>query len=484
MDILNKTALELGKLIKNKKISALEITNIYLKNIKKNDKNLNAYISVFEEEALNTAKKVQEKIEKENLNSFLAGVPVAVKDNICIKDKLTTCASKMLSNFKAPYNAEVINRLNDSGAIILGKLNMDEFAMGNSNETSYFGSVKNPHNLNYVSGGSSGGSAAAVSGNECVYSICSDTGGSIRLPSSFCGVTGFKPTYGSVSRYGLIAYASSLEQIGVIGKDIKDCAYIFSVISGKDEKDSTSLKTDYIDLNKIFNGEIKKIKIGIPKNCIYNDYIDDQVKECILKSALLFEKCGAEIYEFDMKSLDFMISSYYIIACAEASSNLSKYDGVRFGYRSEDNNIDNMIIKTRSEGFGKEVKKRIMTGSFLLSSGFYDKYYLKALKARNIINNDFKEIFKQYDIILTPTVPVTAFKIGEKIENKIKRYNYDIYTVLANLTGIPAVSIPCGEDKNKLPIGMQLMSKSFNENILLNAANVFQENTSFHLNYN
>lgn len=484
MDILNKTALELGKLIKNKKISALEITNIYLKNIKKNDKNLNAYISVFEEEALNTAKKVQEKIEKENLNSFLAGVPVAVKDNICIKDKLTTCASKMLSNFKAPYNAEVINRLNDSGAIILGKLNMDEFAMGNSNETSYFGSVKNPHNLNYVSGGSSGGSAAAVSGNECVYSICSDTGGSIRLPSSFCGVTGFKPTYGSVSRYGLIAYASSLEQIGVIGKDIKDCAYIFSVISGKDEKDSTSLKTDYIDLNKIFNGEIKKIKIGIPKNCIYNDYIDDQVKECILKSALLFEKCGAEIYEFDMKSLDFMLSSYYIIACAEASSNLSKYDGVRFGYRSEDNNIDNMIIKTRSEGFGKEVKKRIMTGSFLLSSGFYDKYYLKALKARNIINNDFKEIFKQYDIILTPTVPVTAFKIGEKIENKIKRYNYDIYTVLANLTGIPAVSIPCGEDKNKLPIGMQLMSKSFNENILLNAANVFQENTNFHLNYN
>lgn len=484
MDILNKTALELGKLIKNKKISALEITNIYLKNIKKNDKNLNAYISIFEEEALNTAKKVQEKIEKENLNSFLAGVPMAVKDNICIKDKLTTCASKMLSNFKAPYNAEVINRLNDSGAIILGKLNMDEFAMGNSNETSYFGSVKNPHNLNYVSGGSSGGSAAAVSGNECVYSICSDTGGSIRLPSSFCGVTGFKPTYGSVSRYGLIAYASSLEQIGVIGKDIKDCAYIFSVISGKDEKDSTSLKTDYIDLNKIFNGEIKKIKIGIPKNCIYNDYIDDQVKECILKSALLFEKCGAEIYEFDMKSLDFMLSSYYIIACAEASSNLSKYDGVRFGYRSEDNNIDNMIIKTRSEGFGKEVKKRIMTGSFLLSSGFYDKYYLKALKARNIINNDFKEIFKQYDIILTPTVPVTAFKIGEKIENKIKRYNYDIYTVLANLTGIPAVSIPCGEDKNKLPIGMQLMSKSFNENILLNAANVFQENTSFHLNYN
>lgn len=484
MDILNKTALELGKMIKNKKISALEITNIYLKNIKKNDKNLNAYISIFEEEALNTAKKVQEKIEKENLNSFLAGVPMAVKDNICIKDKLTTCASKMLSNFKAPYNAEVINRLNDSGAVILGKLNMDEFAMGNSNETSYFGSVKNPHNLNYVSGGSSGGSAAAVSGNECVYSICSDTGGSIRLPSSFCGVTGFKPTYGSVSRYGLIAYASSLEQIGVIGKDIKDCAYIFSVISGKDEKDSTSLKTDYIDLNKIFNGEIKKIKIGIPKNCIYNDYIDDQVKECILKSALLFEKCGAEIYEFDMKSLDFMLSSYYIIACAEASSNLSKYDGVRFGYRSEDNNIDNMIIKTRSEGFGKEVKKRIMTGSFLLSSGFYDKYYLKALKARNIINNDFKEIFKQYDIILTPTVPVTAFKIGEKIENKIKRYNYDIYTVIANLTGIPAVSIPCGEDKNKLPIGMQLMSKSFNENILLNAANVFQENTNFHLNYN
>lgn len=484
MDILNKTALELGKMIKNKKISALEITNIYLKNIKKNDKNLNAYISIFEEEALNTAKKVQEKIEKENLNSFLAGVPMAVKDNICIKDKLTTCASKMLSNFKAPYNAEVINRLNDSGAIILGKLNMDEFAMGNSNETSYFGSVKNPHNLNYVSGGSSGGSAAAVSGNECVYSICSDTGGSIRLPSSFCAVTGFKPTYGSVSRYGLIAYASSLEQIGVIGKDIKDCAYIFSVISGKDEKDSTSLKTDYIDLNKIFNGEIKKIKIGIPKNCIYNDYIDDQVKECILKSALLFEKCGAEIYEFDMKSLDFMLSSYYIIACAEASSNLSKYDGVRFGYRSEDNNIDNMIIKTRSEGFGKEVKKRIMTGSFLLSSGFYDKYYLKALKARNIINNDFKEIFKQYDIILTPTVPVTAFKIGEKIENKIKRYNYDIYTVIANLTGIPAVSIPCGEDKNKLPIGMQLMSKSFNENILLNAANVFQENTNFHLNYN
>jgi len=481
MDFSNKTALEIGQMIKNKEISSVEITKHIINNIKKTEKNINAYTSVSEDLAIREAEKVQKRIDNGEELSPLAGVPMAIKDNICTKGINTTCGSKMLENFVPPYNAHVVDKLNASGAVVLGKLNMDEFAMGGSTETSYFGATKNPWDFERVPGGSSGGSAAAVASQEAVYTLGSDTGGSIRQPCAFCGVTGIKPTYGAVSRYGLVAFASSLDQIGPIGRDIKDCAAVLEIISGHDSKDSTSIKSTSFDFSDSFSGDVKGLKIGIPKS-YFGDGIDSDVKEAVLSGADIFKKLGAEIMEFEMPIVDYAIPAYYVVACAEASSNLSRYDGIKYGYRSENGDgILDVFYNSRSEGFGMEVKRRIMLGSFVLSSGYYDAYYKKGLQVRGLIKNNFDEAFSKYDIILSPTAPTTAFKLGENTSDPLKMYLGDIYTASVNLAGIPAVNIPCGLGKNGMPIGMQLIGKAFSEAELIKAAYAFQLNTDFHL---
>jgi len=481
MDFSNKTALEIGQMIKNKEVSSVEVTKQTLQNIKNTEKDINAYTSVLEETAIEEAKRVQAKIDKGEELSPLAGVPMAVKDNICTKGINTTCGSKMLANFVPPYNAAVIDKLNEAGTVILGKLNMDEFAMGGSTETSYFGPTKNPWNSERVPGGSSGGSAAAVAAEEAVYTLGSDTGGSIRQPCSFCGVSGIKPTYGSVSRYGLVAFASSLDQIGPVGRDIKDCAAVLEIISGHDLKDSTSIKNSDFDFSDSFDGNVKGFKIGIPKN-YFGKGLDSDVKDSVLKAAENLKNLGAEICEFEMPVVDYAIPAYYVVACAEASSNLSRYDGIKYGFRSEKGDgILDVFYNSRSEGFGMEVKRRIMLGSFVLSSGYYDAYYKKGLQVRGLIKNTFDEAFSKYDMILTPTAPTTAFKLGENTSDPLKMYLGDIYTVSVNLAGIPAVNVPCGFGKNGMPIGMQLIGKAFSEPILVKAAYAFQSNTDFHL---
>ena len=481
MDFSNKTALEIGRMIKNKEVSSVEVTKQMLENIKNTEKNINAYTSVLEDKALENAKKVQEKIDSGEELSPLAGVPMAIKDNICTKGVNTTCGSKMLESFIPPYNATVTDKLDAAGAVVLGKLNMDEFAMGGSTETSYFGPTKNPWDLERVPGGSSGGSAAAVAADEAIYTLGSDTGGSIRQPCSFCGVSGIKPTYGAVSRYGLVAFASSLDQIGPVGRDIKDCAAVLEIISGHDLKDSTSIKDSVFDFSNSFTGDAKGLKIGIPKN-YFGDGLDADVKEAVLKASENLKSLGAEISEFEMPVVDYAIPAYYVVACAEASSNLSRYDGIKYGFRSEKGDgILDVFYNSRSEGFGMEVKRRIMLGSFVLSSGYYDAYYKKGLRVRGLIKNNFDEAFSKYDMILSPTAPTTAFKLGENTSDPLKMYLGDIYTVSVNLAGIPAVNIPCGFGKNGMPIGMQLIGKAFSEPVLVKAAYAFQSNTDFHL---
>ncbi len=481
MDFSNKTALEIGRMIKNKEVSSVEVTKQMLENIKNTEKNINAYTSVLEDKALENAKKVQEKIDSGEELSPLAGVPMAIKDNICTKGINTTCGSKMLESFIPPYNATVTDKLDAAGAVVLGKLNMDEFAMGGSTETSYFGPTKNPWDLERVPGGSSGGSAAAVAADEAIYTLGSDTGGSIRQPCSFCGVSGIKPTYGAVSRYGLVAFASSLDQIGPVGRDIKDCAAVLEIISGHDLKDSTSIKDSVFDFSNSFTGDAKGLKIGIPQN-YFGDGLDTDVKEAVLKVSENLKSLGAEISEFEMPVVDYAIPAYYVVACAEASSNLSRYDGIKYGFRSEKGDgILDVFYNSRSEGFGMEVKRRIMLGSFVLSSGYYDAYYKKGLRVRGLIKNNFDEAFSKYDMILSPTAPTTAFKLGENTSDPLKMYLGDIYTVSVNLAGIPAVNIPCGFGKNGMPIGMQLIGKAFSEPVLVKAAYAFQSNTDFHL---
>lgn len=481
MDFSDKTALEIGRMIKNKEVSSVEVTKRMLENIKKTEKDINAYISVFEEKAVNAAKEVQSKIDNGEELSPLAGVPMAIKDNICTKGHNTTCGSKMLESFVPPYNAEAVDRLYNAGAVVLGKLNMDEFAMGGSTETSYFGATKNPWDMERVPGGSSGGSAAAVAAQEAIYTLGSDTGGSIRQPCSFCGVSGIKPTYGAVSRYGLVAFASSLDQIGPVGRDIKDCAAVLEIISGHDKKDSTSVKILNIDFSNFFDGDVKGLKIGIPKN-YFKEGLDEAVKEAVLNAAKTLEGLGAVIEEFEMPVVDYAIPAYYVVACAEASSNLSRYDGIKYGYRSDKGDgILDVFYNSRSEGFGMEVKRRIMLGSFVLSSGYYDAYYKKGLQVRGLIKNSFDEAFSKYDMILSPTAPTTAFKIGENMSDPLKMYLGDIYTVSVNLAGLPAVSVPCGFSKGGMPIGMQLIGKAFSEPVLVKAAHAFQLNTDFHL---
>lgn len=477
MELTKLTALELGRKIKSGEVLAEEAVRSVLKQIAEKDPKYHCYITVLEEQALEQAKKVQKEIRAGKYqNSLLAGVPMAVKDNICTHGIRTTCASKMLENFVPPYNAAVMDRLEQAGAILLGKVNMDEFAMGSTTETSYFGETKNPWNPSYVPGGSSGGAAAAVAAEEAFFALGSDTGGSIRQPSAFCGVTGIKPTYGAVSRYGLIAYASSLDQIGPIAKDVADCAAILEVISGWDSKDSTSVhKENYnyiIDKQDI---SVKGMRIGMPAG-YFSEGLDTEVKKNVLAAADALRQEGAVVEEFELEAVDYAIPAYYVIASAEASSNLSRYDGVKYGYRTKDyEGLQDLYKKTRSEGFGNEVKRRMLIGAFVLSSGYYDAYYNKALKVKAVIKQAFDHAFEKYDMILGPTAPSAAPKLGESLSDPLKMYLGDIYTVSVNLAGLPAISLPCGKNSIGLPIGLQLIGKPFGEAELLRAAYCFEQ---------
>jgi aspartyl-tRNA(Asn)/glutamyl-tRNA(Gln) amidotransferase subunit A len=479
-DLAKMSALTIGRMIKEKEITVLDAVKAQLEVIKQRDPEYHCFITVLEEDAYAQAAEVQKRIDAGELDdSPLAGVPMAVKDNICTKGVKTTCASKILYNFEPTYDATAVEKLKKAGAIIIGKTNMDEFAMGSTTETSHFGETKNPWNTSCVPGGSSGGSAAAVSAEEVFYALGSDTGGSIRQPASYCGVTGIKPTYGTVSRYGLIAYASSLDQIGTFGRNISDCAAALEVISGHDAKDSTSVSTESFEYTKALVDDVKGLRIGIPKDYL-GAGLEEDVKESILKAAETFRSKGAIVEEFELHSVDFAVPSYYVIACAEASSNLSRFDGVKYGYRSEQaEGLGEVYKNTRSEGFGNEVKRRMMIGAFVLSSGYYDAFYNKALKVRAIINDGFQKAFEKYDIILGPTAPETAPSLGESLSDPLKMYLSDIYTVSVNLAGLPAVSIPCGRDHKGLPIGMQLIGKHFGENEIIRAAYSFEQSSNY-----
>ena len=407
--------------------------------------------------------------------SPLAGVPVAIKDNMCTEGILTTCSSKILGNFVPTYSSEAVKKLEEAGVVLIGKTNMDEFAMGSTTETSAYGVTRNPYNTDHVPGGSSGGSCAAVAAEECSFALGSDTGGSIRQPSSFCGVTGIKPTYGTVSRYGLIAYGSSLDQIGPVAKDVTDCATILEAISSYDKKDSTSVQRKDLDFTSALVKDVKGMKIGIPKD-YFGEGLDPQVKEAVLKAAKVLEEQGAIVEEFDLSLVEYAIPAYYVIASAEASSNLSRFDGVKYGYRTKEyEGLHNMYKKTRSEGFGPEVKRRIMLGSFVLSSGYYDAYYLKALRTKALIKKAFDEAFSKYDVILSPAAPTTAPKIGESLKDPIKMYLGDIYTISVNLAGLPGMTVPCGKDDKGLPIGVQLIGDCFQEKKIIKAAYTYEQ---------
>lgn len=477
MNLMNLTAVELGKKIRSGEVTVRDAVISALDGIEKSEDILNSYVTVLDkEELLVRADKIQAQIDSGELTGPLAGVPVAIKDNMCTKEILTTCSSRILENFKPTYTAEAVLNLEKAGAVMIGKTNMDEFAMGSTTETSAFGITRNPHNTDHVPGGSSGGSCAAVAAGECSYALGSDTGGSIRQPSSFCGVTGIKPTYGTVSRYGLIAYGSSLDQIGPIAKDVTDCATILEIISSYDKKDSTSLRRDDLDFTSSLIDDVTGMKIGIPRDYI-GEGLDPQVKDAILKAAEVLRQKGAVVEEFDLSLVEYAIPAYYVIASAEASSNLSRFDGVKYGYRTEEyEGLHNMYKKTRSEGFGAEVKRRIMLGSFVLSSGYYDAYYLKALRTKALIKKAFDRAFQTYDIILGPASPSTAPKIGESLSDPLKMYLGDIYTISVNLAGLPGVSLPCGKDDNGLPIGLQLIGDCFQEKKIIQAAYTFEQN--------
>jgi aspartyl-tRNA(Asn)/glutamyl-tRNA(Gln) amidotransferase subunit A len=481
------SAVEAAKMIKTKKISAIELTTEAFSAIKNVELSVSACITTLENEALDRARVVQTRIDAGEAHSPLFGVPMMVKDNICVKGVAATCGSKMLGNFTPPYNASVYERLLEAGAILTAKTNLDEFAMGGSTETSYFGVTKNPWDVTRVAGGSSGGSAAAVASGETFYALGSDTGGSIRQPCSFCGVSGIKPTYGAVSRYGLIAYASSLDQIGPIGADIRDCAAVLSIITGKDPKDSTSVEQSAgldEDLSSMIAEtdpiDIAGMRVGIPAD-YFGDGLDNGVKAAVMNAAKILEGLGASLVDIKLPLVKYAVPAYYVIACAEASSNLSRYDGVKYGFSSgETENLDQLYVNTRGEGFGAEVKRRVMLGSFVLSSGYFDAYYKKGLQARELIQRDFFSAFELCDVILSPTAPTVAYKIGENISDPVKMYLGDIYTVSVNLAGLPAVVIPCGFSDD-MPVGMQLTGRRFDEKTLIKTAWAFQKNTDFHV---
>ena len=479
MSLMNLTAVELGKKIKNKEVTVVEATKAALDAIDAKEDKVNSFVTVDREGALKRAEEVQKLIDDGKLDGPLAGVPVAIKDNMCTEGLLTTCSSKILGNFVPTFTSEAVLNLEKAGAVILGKTNMDEFAMGSTTETSAYGETKNPWNLEHVPGGSSGGSCAAVAAEECFFALGSDTGGSIRQPSSFCGVTGIKPTYGTVSRYGLIAYGSSLDQIGPVAKDVTDCATILEIIASHDEKDSTSVKRDDLDFTSALVDDVKGMKIGIPKDYL-GEGLDNEVKDAILNAAKVLEEKGAIVEEFDLSLVEYAIPAYYVIACAEASSNLARFDGVKYGYRTEEyDGLHNMYKKSRSEGFGAEVKRRIMLGSFVLSSGYYDAYYLKALRTKALIKKAFDEAFAKYDVILGPAAPTTAPKLGESLSDPLKMYLGDIYTISVNLAGLPGITVPCGTDSKGLPIGLQLIGDCFKEKNIIRAAYSFEQTRDF-----
>lgn len=480
MELFELTAHELSELVRSRKLGVVELTQAFLKRIDDMDSKVGSYVTVSGEEAMEKAREVQEKISQGEVLPPLAGIPMAIKDNMCTEGILTTCASKILSNFIPPYNATVVKKLYDQKAILLGKLNLDEFAMGGSTENSYFKQTKNPWDLERVPGGSSGGSAASVACGEAAFALGSDTGGSIRQPAAFCGVVGMKPTYGAVSRFGLVAFASSLDQIGPLTKDVTDCALVLNAITGHDRMDSTSADVEYPDYTKALVNNIKGFKIGIPKEYI-SEGINDEVKKIILDAVDTFKKLGAECEEFSLPITEYAIPAYYLISSAEASSNLARYDGIKYGYRAgKFTDLLDLYMQTRSEGFGTEVKRRIMLGTYALSSGYYDAYYKKALQVRTLIRRGFDEAFNKYDIVIGPTAPTTAYKIGEKIDDPLAMYLGDIYTVSANIAGLPGLVIPCGFDSNNLPVGLQLIGKPFDECMLLQAAYTFEQNTDYH----
>lgn len=479
MSLMSLTAVELGRKIKEKEVTVEEAVTAALDAIEKREAQVHSFVTVDREGALKRAKEVQAKIDAGELTGPLAGVPVAIKDNMCTKGLLTTCSSKILYNFVPTYTAEAVLNLEKAGAVILGKTNMDEFAMGSTTETSAYGVTKNPWNTGHVPGGSSGGSCAAVAAEECSYALGSDTGGSIRQPSSFCGVTGIKPTYGTVSRYGLIAYGSSLDQIGPIAKDVTDCATILEAIASHDVKDSTSVQREDYDFTAALVDDVRGMKIGIPRD-YFGDGLDPEVKAAVLGAAKKLEEKGAIVEEFDLSLVEYAIPAYYVIACAEASSNLARFDGVKYGYRAKDyDGLHNMYKKTRSEGFGAEVKRRIMLGSFVLSSGYYDAYYLKALRTKALIKKAFDKAFDKYDVILGPAAPNTAPKIGDSLSDPLKMYLGDIYTISVNLAGLPGMSVPCGRDAKGLPIGLQLIGDCFKEKNIIRAAYAYEQTRKY-----
>ena len=483
MELYELTVHELMDKLNKKEITSEDITKSYVSRINEKEDNVEAFVTVLSEEAENKAKEIDQKIEKGEITNKLAGIPIGIKDNICTKGIKTTCSSKMLEDFISPYDATVMDKINAENLITIGKLNMDEFAMGGSTENSYFKKTKNPWNLSKVPGGSSGGSAAAVASQMVPWALGSDTGGSIRQPASFCGIVGLKPTYGLVSRYGLVAFASSLDQIGPITKDVRDSAILLNIIAGHDEKDSTSVDMPKKDYEKALTGNIKGLKIGVPKE-FFGEGINEEVKESLKQAIETYKKLGAEVEEFSLDIAKYALATYYIIACAEASSNLGRFDGIRYTYRAKDfKDLKDLYKKTRSEGFGAEVKRRIILGTYVLSSGYYDAYYKKAQQVRTLVMNEFNKGFEKYDVILTPTSPTVAFGIGEKSNNPLEMYLADICTVSINIAGLPGISVPCGIDSEGMPIGMQLIGNRFQEETILNAAYSFEQEYKFREKY-
>ena len=483
MEIIDLTVHELQEKLKSKEITVEEVTKAYVDRIKEKEGDVQAFVTTLEDEAVEQAKSIQKDIEDGKITGDFAGIPIGIKDNMCTKGVKTTCSSKMLENFVAPYDATVVEKLNDEHLIDLGKLNMDEFAMGASTEYSAFKKTRNPWNLNTVPGGSSGGSAAAVAAGMVPWALGSDTGGSIRQPASFCGVVGLKPTYGLVSRFGLVAFASSLDQIGPITKDVKDSAMLLNLIAGHDEKDTTSENIPKKDYTKALKGDVKGLKIGIPKQ-YYGEGINEEVKAKLQEAIETYKKLGATVEEFSLDIADYALATYYIIACAEASSNLGRFDGIRYGYRTKNyESLKDIYKNSRSEGFGPEVKRRIILGTYVLSSGYYDAYYKKAQQVRTLVKKEFDEAFKKYDVLLTPTSPTVAFEVGTKSSNPLEMYLADICTVPVNIAGLPGISVPCGVDSKGMPIGMQLIGNRFEEEKILNAAYTFEQEIKFRENY-
>ncbi len=483
MELYQKTLHEISADLRAKKISSVELTKTVMDHLEKVEPKVQAFITITRDEAMKQAGEADKRLASGRDLTPLTGVPIAIKDLLCTKGTRTTCASKMLENFVPPYNATVVEKLYSAGSVSVGKTNMDEFAMGSSTESSYFKKTKNPWNLNCVPGGSSGGSAACVSADQAFASLGSDTGGSIRQPASLCGIVGLKPTYGRVSRYGLIAFASSLDQVGPFGKDVEDCALMLGAIAGHDPKDSTSANVPVPDYVSEAKKPVKGMKIGVPKEFFSSEGLNPEVAEAVRKAIGELEKQGAQIVEVSLPTAPYGLAVYYILAPSEASSNLARYDGVRYGLRVPGENIVDMYSKTRAAGFGPEVKRRIMLGTYALSSGYYDAYYLKALKVRRLIKQDYDRVFEKVDVIATPTAPNPAFRFGEKTDNPLTMYLEDVFTVSINITGLPGLSIPCGFSKSDLPIGLQLIGKPFDEGTLFRTAYAYEQATEWHLRH-